>query len=70
MTVPVESAWLAEGGPGSPGGGVRGAGWGAPQTGSPSLGGQCSTWSSSYFSQKRLVKGRQVRYSIQGQWMG
>lgn len=33
-------------------------------------GGQCSTWSSSYFSQKRLVNGKQVRYSIQGQWMG
>lgn len=32
--------------------------------------GQCSTWSSSYFSQKRLVKGRQVRYSTQGQLMG
>lgn len=32
--------------------------------------GQCSTWSSSYFSQKRLVKGKQVRCSIQGQLMG
>lgn len=31
---------------------------------------QCSTWSSSYFSQNRLVKGKQVRYSIQGQLMG
>lgn len=33
-------------------------------------GGQCRTCSSSYFSQNLLVKGRQVRYSIQRQLMG
>lgn len=42
--------------------------WGVASPGQ--AGGQCSTWSRSYFSQKRLVKGKQVRYSIQGQWMG
>lgn len=32
--------------------------------------GQCRTWSSSYFSQNLLVKGRQVRYSTQRQFTG
>lgn len=44
--------------------------YGLPRRPAPPGGGQCSTWSSSYFSQKRLVKGKQVRYSIQGQLTG
>lgn len=61
---------LAGGGrAGAPGGGGGRVGRGLGRSGPPG-GGQCSTWSSSYFSQKRLVKGKQVRYSIQGQWMG
>lgn len=59
--------WAARARPQAPG---LSAGWEPLPRRPRRAGSQCSTWSSSYFSQKRLVKGKQVRYSIQGQWMG
>lgn len=47
-----------------------GVGWGVALGKALWQASQCSSWSSSYFSQKRLVKGKQVRCSIQGQLMG